>query len=302
MENQAKNNRWIQLIDVITKIANRSFSIKVPRSDKNDQVEAVILTLQLTLEHFKMELNRTLYIHPEDFVNSYTLKRFTLDKQLRVDRSNEAAQPLLKGTGKDILYRPFKELLHNDSYKEWEKIKNKLPLPPNESLGLHLKFPDSNGQALDAYCSLDHSEFIDGYCLTCHVITSVPGDEINGKRKNRGSFKKLTDREYVIVTELELFISESLNGALPKNSELAEMFGTNESKLVKIFKKVFGLTPYYYHRKLRLEQAKYMLENNIGSVKTISKIMGYADVSHFSLDYKKQFGHPPSDDLGSDWE
>lgn len=298
MENQLNKNRWLLLISAITEIAKRNFSAKIPLSGVMDPVEAVLITIDLTLQHLKIKFNNTLYIHPEEFIKSYTLIRFSLDKNLKVDRSNEAAHKLFKVTDENLIGRPFKELLHKGSHKEWEKAEKKLPIPNNESLDLQLKFPESKGQVLDAYCSLDHSEYIDGYCLSCHILIFDPGNQ-KDKNQKLGPFG-LNYHDLAIVTELELFIRDSLKEQLLKNSELAEKFGASETKMLEIFKKVYRTTPYAYHKKLRLELARYSLVETTDTVETISIIMGYVDVSHFSLDYKKHFGYPPSENRDPD--
>jgi AraC-like DNA-binding protein len=59
------------------------------------------------------------------------------------------------------------------------------------------------------------------------------------------------------------------------------------------FKEVTGDTPIQYTKKIRLNRARYLLMNNKGNVTTIAHQVGFASETHFSREFKKQFGVAP---------
>ena len=59
------------------------------------------------------------------------------------------------------------------------------------------------------------------------------------------------------------------------------------------FLKVKGMPPMKYKTQLRLEKARDLLSSKEYSVKEVSYIVGYSDVSYFSRIFKKEFGYPP---------
>ncbi len=59
------------------------------------------------------------------------------------------------------------------------------------------------------------------------------------------------------------------------------------------FQKVKGMPPMKYKTMLRLQKARELLSTKEYSVKEVSNIVGYNDVSYFSRIFKKEFGYPP---------
>lgn len=85
----------------------------------------------------------------------------------------------------------------------------------------------------------------------------------------------------------------------PTVKELAREVNMSESKLKKIFKAVYGLPPYEYFQIKRMHKAKIMLLSGNYSVKDIGYTLGYANLSNFTLAFKKVFAQLPSEVLKS---
>jgi len=85
----------------------------------------------------------------------------------------------------------------------------------------------------------------------------------------------------------------------PTISELAHICATNESKLKKIFKKIFkevyGITIYKYIQRLKLDHANLLLTQERLSVKEIAKRVGYSHQGHFSKLFYEHFGVLPKE-------
>ncbi|MBR4721385.1 MAG: helix-turn-helix transcriptional regulator [Clostridia bacterium] len=56
----------------------------------------------------------------------------------------------------------------------------------------------------------------------------------------------------------------------------------------------FHIPPMKYKKLLRLEKAHELLLSKEYSVKEVSNIVGYDDVSYFSKIFKKNYGYPPT--------
>ncbi len=67
----------------------------------------------------------------------------------------------------------------------------------------------------------------------------------------------------------------------------------SESKLQKLFKGVFGITIYQYALKVRIEEAKRMIESKRFSVSEVGYEIGYTNLSHFTAAFKKHVGTNP---------
>jgi len=68
---------------------------------------------------------------------------------------------------------------------------------------------------------------------------------------------------------------------------IADTLGVNPSHLSRTFKKALGMTLTDYINKLRIEEAKYMLDHSNDSVTEIAACVGYSDSNYFSKVFRK---------------
>lgn len=68
---------------------------------------------------------------------------------------------------------------------------------------------------------------------------------------------------------------------------IADTLGVNPSHLSRTFKKALGMTLTDYINKLRIEEAKYMLDHSNDSVTEIAAHVGYSDSNYFSKVFRK---------------
>jgi len=77
-------------------------------------------------------------------------------------------------------------------------------------------------------------------------------------------------------------------------SELAQSAGMSQSAFHGHFKEVTGTTPLQYQKDLRIIAARDLLRTGQHSVASASFEVGYESPTHFSRDYQRKFGAPPS--------
>lgn len=75
--------------------------------------------------------------------------------------------------------------------------------------------------------------------------------------------------------------------------ELARRVELSSSHLRSIFKSEIGMTPAQYIKKLRLLEAKRLLETTFLNVQQVMRCVGISDDSHFVRDFKKRYGMTP---------
>ena len=80
---------------------------------------------------------------------------------------------------------------------------------------------------------------------------------------------------------------------------LARTAGMSESSFHVHFKLVTGTSPLQYLKDLRLIEARALLSGGRHNVATAGFAVGYESPTHFSRDYVRKFGVPPSRDLAS---
>jgi len=81
----------------------------------------------------------------------------------------------------------------------------------------------------------------------------------------------------------------------PTIHALAHLCATNESKLKKIFKKVYKTTIYGYIQKRRLEKANCLLKERTLTIGEIAKEVGYKHQGHFSKLFFETYGVYPKE-------
>ena len=117
---------------------------------------------------------------------------------------------------------------------------------------------------------------------------------------------KLIDIYDESISFEELDIAKEAKNHLLKNfitaptiQVLAHLCATNESKLKKVFKKVYKTTIYGYIQKLRLEKANLLLKDQSLNIGQIALEVGYKHQGHFSKLFFENFGVYPKDLLKS---
>ncbi len=89
-----------------------------------------------------------------------------------------------------------------------------------------------------------------------------------------------------LVREAVTFIRFNIDQPLSLN-HLADTLGVHPSYLSRTFKKALGMTLTDYINKLRIEEAKYLLDQGNESVATIALSVGYNDPNYFSKVFTK---------------
>lgn len=97
------------------------------------------------------------------------------------------------------------------------------------------------------------------------------------------------------IRQIEERLTSDFSIPPPTIPELARSIAISESKLKTLFKAVYGLPPYEYFQKHRMEKARLMLLSKTYSIKDVGYAVGYANLSNFTLAFKKQFSQLPSD-------
>jgi len=98
------------------------------------------------------------------------------------------------------------------------------------------------------------------------------------------------DRRVKIVV---LLMKDGVGRALTI-TELAPVVNLSPSRLQHLFKSETGTTLTQYHRMLRMEKARTLLETTFLNVKQIMLCVGARDRSHFERDFKRAYGLTPS--------
>jgi AraC family transcriptional activator of mtrCDE len=100
----------------------------------------------------------------------------------------------------------------------------------------------------------------------------------------------MDDRVRTIIEKMNQALSDTFSISM-----LARSVNLSSTRLRQLFLKETGQSPIRYLKGLRIKKAKLLLQSSFLSIKEIAFQAGLGDVSHFSRDFKKQYGLTPSE-------
>jgi AraC-like DNA-binding protein len=103
-------------------------------------------------------------------------------------------------------------------------------------------------------------------------------------RISKSDFEQLREARRILQTEF---------GAPLKVGDLAVRIGMNESRMMQLFKRLFGETVFDFSQRVRMEFAAKLLEATDRSITDIAFEVGYDYPSNFTTAFKRHFGVPP---------
>jgi AraC-like DNA-binding protein len=97
------------------------------------------------------------------------------------------------------------------------------------------------------------------------------------------------------MIRIEKLLVENFS-AKPKSIDyLSKEAAMSSTKLKKMFKSVFGLPVYEYYQQKRMHRASELLATGKYSVKAVGEMMGYSNISNFTIAFRKQMKISPAE-------
>lgn len=75
---------------------------------------------------------------------------------------------------------------------------------------------------------------------------------------------------------------------------VSDYVGVDRTYFTKQFRKVYGITPIQYIQELKMQEARYLLEQTTYTLSEIAHSVGYPDLFSFSKAFKKRLGIAPT--------
>ena len=109
--------------------------------------------------------------------------------------------------------------------------------------------------------------------------------------------ERLSEKDFETVQKIEYNLIHNYRESFPSIEKLAKLALMSESKLKRIFKQSFGMGMYEYFQKNRMHKAREMILTGKLSVTEAGIMLGYQNLSNFSVAFKKEFNSLPSEIL-----
>ncbi len=101
--------------------------------------------------------------------------------------------------------------------------------------------------------------------------------------------KNIHNDDLFLMKELETVILENISNCKLKSVDIASLLGIGEKTLRNRVKSIAGHTLKEYLRRIRLEKAKLLIEEDYGNLGEIATATGFSSLSYFSKSYKAYF-------------
>ncbi len=189
------------------------------------------------------------------FVADFFLKRYL---------SGEEREPI------DFLYRKLQQ----------EVTLEEINRQPIDALSLYIVEKLLNIGASDRMKSIRAEHLVMEFMIHCFALVDIMDPKISKEDQ------LLAQRAKAIL--LKSFVEP------PTIKVLAHLCATNETKLKKVFKRVYQSTIYSYIQKLRLEEANLLLKEESLTIGEIAKRVGYKHQGHFSKLFFSTYGIYPT--------
>ena len=296
---------YLQLLE----LSKGNFSTLIERTGYKDDLEALTALVNMVTEEIKDSFLHQGYVNFHDSYILNTQLLLVLDEDFRILEVNKLSLSYLGFKNKNLVGEPFEILIAARSKTKWKSIMSAINNSLFTEKSLQLIFLTHNNLELPAFCRIIH--FTNDNLFKGKTIISsfdmVQTRKCIEKRtqnriRSRSYFYKTNKKKQTVLQQNDIekiravgeHIKSHLDEDLPSLKAMALQFGTNEYKLKKGFKELYGLTVFQFLKEERLRKAYVLVEHSSESFKEIAKIVGFKNSTHFSREFNIRYGYRPS--------
>lgn len=302
-------DRLHQIHQLLMNIATGDFSYQIPRTTEDDEIESLLVLVNLISEEMRETLKYYSALRTNETIQQYVSMVLVLDHSFAVTFVNHEVLKVLELDENQIVGHSFSTLLSPCSKEHWKTHTQQLLQKSNFHSIVSLEFLTSTGLLRTMACAVttistpssSPSILVTTFASTTisKLFEDVETTSLELRSPNhlpgKNSGNVLTQESDIrIIQEVRDYIIKHLEGALPRLKELAHQFGTNEYKLKTGFRQLYGISVFRFLARERLNRARLLIQNTTLPLKSIVKMTGFKNVSHFSTAFKQRFGVTPS--------
>lgn len=286
--------RFNSLYQQIIEIACGNFMYRQEPSGRRDPIDTIAVLLNMMSEEiynscFKPQQRE----EPPEFHFS-----IFLNGNYHITSYTSETPKILKWDEKKI-NRPVSEILSNNSVNVLKKELESNGEKPYQRL-ISIDFLTENKSLYRAPSTIQKMTGINSDCS--YVITAFRfrnKDEEEEEKKSTTALSSKSEKKEsaatkILLKQVRLYILRNLHTELPSLKELGLIHRTNKTKLKEEFKKMYGTTIPRFHMKKRLEKGALLIRSTELPISIITQKCGFKDHSHFSKNFRLQYGQTPS--------
>ncbi|WP_428743301.1 helix-turn-helix domain-containing protein [Tenacibaculum sp.] len=308
MYSPKNKNRLDKIYMQLLELSKGNFSSCIERTEQKDELEALTALINMTTEEIRDSFLHQGYVNFHDSYAFSIQMFFMLDEVYRIMEINQSSENFLGFEGDYLLDKPFKSLLSQESQNEWVALEKEITASSTQEKSLQLFFITHQDLLLPAFCRVIHftndSSLKGKTVVTTFDMVQTRRTLEEGKQKRIQNRLLLSEKAKRNKSVLQLsdidkiraageYIKTHLEEELPSLKDMALTFGTNEFKLKKGFKELYGKTVFQFLKEERLRKAHIIVDHSDKSFKEIAKMVGFKSATHFSREFKNRYGYRP---------
>ena len=312
--------RLKQIHTILMEFASGNFAYRLERTNLNDDIEALVELVNMTLEEIKAFFLHQGYVNVHETYKYVVQIFFLLDNKETITAYNSQIKQLLLFDDSELQGKPFSSFLTQDSKLAWDRLTSKLVSTDQDSHEEYIVLSFKTKQHLTLTINCLVGKFVDEISQSERIIiTSIEiiksskeretalWKTITSRKKNNKKVKKslyatkknkdfrLNSSDIRKIRQIHDYILKNLEKPLSPLIELAHTFGTNEYKVKYGFKQLYGQTVFRFLINERLRKASVLIQHSDIPLKEVAHITGFISVPHFSKAFKNKYGYTPGD-------
>lgn len=312
-----KKKRLKQIEKMLIEMSVGNFFYRIERSVKNDNVEALVITLNMMAEEIQEAMVHQGYANAHGTIKHIVQMSFIIDDTGLVQATNQRACTILSKLHADIIRKPFVTFLVEDSKEKWLKMWSLLQQKGLYDTSIDITFKTNTNLVIPSACYISNfSSLYNDKPTTLLTVVLHSNDQLELENDFKQSLIKTASRNRKVsdgalskdsIRKIKLsfddikklqkgrdIIINNLEKDFPSLKDFALQLGTNEFKLKYGFKELYGTSVYRFLKEERLRKSKMLIQHSELPLKSISQMVGFKSFPHFSRAFKKRYSYTPS--------
>ena len=298
MQQEINQRRIQKMYQMLLEMAGGNFTNRIQRSEKDDELEALVVLINMVAEEMKESLFYSGFINPHYTHEHFVQTTFILDADFTIRSYNPAVPTVLGFTPDGLFNTPFSNLLSKESLPIWNSVAAALLQDATYNSTQELIYMTQEQLLVPCFCTI--SRLMHSSTILISSVATVITEPITTKTlvshegtNLLGGLNSYSDVQ--LIQHVYDYILANLNSPLPSSKELSRIFGSNDYKLKSGFKHLFKTSIYQFYTDERMKRARLLIQETKIPLKSIASTNGFTSYPNFSRAFKKHFGYTPKD-------
>lgn len=296
MQEEIDQQRIQKMYQMLLEMAGGNFTNRIQRSEKDDELEALVVLMNMVAEEMKESVFHSGFINPHYTYSNLVQTTFILDEDYII-RSYNSTVPTVLGFTSDSLYGiPFANLLSKESEAVWNSVAAVLFQDITYNGTTPLVYITREQLLVPCLCTI--ARLMHSTDILISSVTTVITEPLKTLVSSENTTLFVGPNSYSdvqLIQQLYDYILNNLNSPLPSSKELSRIFGSNDYKLKSGFKHLFKTSIYQFYTNERMKSAQLLIQQTRIPLKSIAITNGFTSYPNFSRAFKKHFGYTPKD-------